>query len=459
MHERTDEQEHRQKQDPSPYRGVDAHYIDPVLPSYQGNPLIEALPPINTEKEAVRLLEYYSSYNEQDRLLPPELRLQLIQNNIRFLQPLSSHIRLEQIFSGMLRSGYVERNPFVKGTFRIKNLLRSQFLEEEPSTSPPSQYIVQGCAIVGMSGTGKKAAISAVLALYDQIINHSFYHDQPFTVRQLTWMKLECPQDGLLRGLCKNFFKEIDRLMGTNTNEVYVRNGSQSIDNMLNDMVNVAAGHCLGVLVINDVQNLHEAKRNDATRMLNFLVRFSNRAGIPVILVGTPKALPALGGELFHARRTSEQGTFLWDRMQEDEEWNIFTDALWRYQYLRQFTPLSNELRHVLYDESQGIADLAIKLYKLAQIEAITCARTDKEEVITKELLHSVAQDRLCLVQPFLNALRVGEKVPEELREYEDIAHINLEEVEQEAKNKLYNTRNEAPTLPSADEEKTNEQK
>ena len=287
--------------------------------------------------------------------------------------------------------------------------------------------------------------MNAILALYNQIINHSFYRGQPFTLRQLTWMKLECLYDVSIGQLCKAFFKEVDRLLETSTYEVYVRDGRRSINDMLDNMATIAAGYYLGVLIIDNVQNLCAAKGNNASSVLNFLGYLSHHLGIPVVLVGTPKALSILGGEFFEARRVSEQGIFSWSRMQEDGEWNIFTEALWKYQYVRQPIPLSEELRHTLYDESQGIADLAIKVYMLAQIEAITHAAPGEKEVLTKNLLHSVAQNHLCLVQPFLNALRAGEKGIEELEKYGGSAPVNLEKVVQEAKVKVQEAQNEAP--------------
>lgn len=54
-------------------------------------------------------------------------------------------------------------------------------------------------------------------------------------------------------------------------------------------------------------------------------------------------------------------------------EWNAFTDALWKYQWLNKADMhLSDEIRECLYDLSQGILDIAVKLFVLAQINAIT---------------------------------------------------------------------------------------
>ena len=140
MYKKTDGRE--QKQDSSHYCGVDAHYIASALPSHQGNPLIEALPPIYTKEEVSLLLQYDPGYNEQDRQLPAELRLQLIFNSAQFLQPLVNHLELERLLSRMLRSGYLGRNPIEKETLHFSNQKRLYAM-------------AQSCAVIGLSGTGK----------------------------------------------------------------------------------------------------------------------------------------------------------------------------------------------------------------------------------------------------------------------------------------------------------------
>lgn len=433
------------------YRGTEARYRDQEIPSYKGNPLIEALPPINTEEETASLLQYDPGYDEQYRQWSPELRLHLILDAVRFIQPLANHIALEQLIGVLLRSGYVDRNPFPRKAHLLKNNASLERVKECLRALHPPQSTGREISVIGLSGVGKSTALRSIFALYDQIINHSRYQDQPFTLRQLVYVKLECPQDGSLGGLCKAFFKEVDRLLETNTYRLYVKSGRRTVDEMLIDMAGVASRHFLGVLVIDEIQNLREAKGDGAAHVLNFLVQLDNELGIPVVLVGTPKAKSILTGEFRRARRASGLGAFPWDRMKEDEEWEIFTSALWKYQYMRKPTPLTDDLRHALYFESQGITDLAVKVYMLAQIEAISRADADEEEEVTKGLVESVAQDRLRYMQPFLNALRSDN--PEELKRLEDIAPLDLEFAVNEAIATLRRRRSSASTSSPSEKE------
>ena len=433
--------------EPFPFRyyGVKAKYRKQLLKCYEGNPLLEALPPILKEEEVDQLLQYDPGYEESERQLAPELRLHLIANAVNFIHPFTNYTELEQRISRMLRSGYVGRNPSQPG-FHLQNRKKINS-RKRGSMAPLSNAAARGLSLIGISGMGKSTLINEVLSLYDQVINHGRYHGKPFTFRQIVWIKLECPQGSLLSGLCKSFFKEVDRLLGTNTYERYVRSGRRKVEDMLLDMEGVATRHCIGALIIDEIQNLREAKGAFAADLLDFLVRLDNELGVPVVLVGTPKALPVLTGEFRRARRAAGQGDFPWDRMQEDdEEWKIFTNALWKYQYVKTPCPLTEELRHCLYHELQGITDLAVKAYMLAQIEGITSGK----EVIGKEELESVAQNGLCFVQPYLNALRANNL--EAIKEYEDIKPVDLETAIQEAKKKLQKQRkSKGTTQPSAD--------
>jgi hypothetical protein len=101
----------------------------------------------------------------------------------------------------------------------------------------------------------------------------------------------------------------------------------------------------------------------------------------------------------------------------------LFVESLWRFQYTRKRRTLDDDpsLSDVLYDESQGITDFAVKLYLFAQERAI---ESGKEEV-TAAIIRSVAKDKLRLPQGVLEALRLGNQ--RALERYEDVYPIVLQ--------------------------------
>ncbi|MDZ8226938.1 ATP-binding protein [Nostoc sp. ChiVER01] len=411
-------------------REVFAQYNPEQISIYRDNPLIEALPPLLTEEQAFISLSLLPRYDAQERLLPNHERLHLIQEVLQFFQPLPVHIDLEQRFARLIRSGYRARNPASREFFhdisqKVEALVTNQV--------PPSRLrsTANGFTIIGMSGVGKTTAVESVLQLYPQVINHSYYRNRDFTLRQIVWLKLDCPFDGSIKGLCLNFFQAVDDLLDTSYYQHYAGKGRRTVDELIPAMARVASLHCLGVLVIDELQNLSEAKSGGHKKMLNFFVGLINTIGLPVVLVGTYKAWSVLSGEFRQMRRGTGQGDLLWHPMPENDTWQFFIESLWRYQYTLYPCPLNPQLAHTLYYETQGITDFAIKVYMLAQIRAIT---TGKEKV-TEAIIRSVAKDCLCLAAPVLSALKRGDKV--ELQKFEDVYLVDIEPYFQEAAEKL----------------------
>ncbi|MBP2002381.1 hypothetical protein J2Z69_003454 [Paenibacillus shirakamiensis] len=393
---------------------IEADYQDPLLEEYRNNPLLEALPPIWDDSTVIQNLASKPLYKVWERELPVHLRMHCVQRVSRdFFQPLSKHLELEQSLSRLIRDGYVGRNPLTPNyAFRTRkdtyDLMVKGLTDAYPLNTPTSS----GFAMVGISGIGKSSTLLRILKMYPQVIVHYEYQGNKLPLYQIVWLKLDCPHDGSIRSLCLNFLLAVDSLVGT---KYYNHNSSKYTDELLPIMAQAAAVHCLGVLVIDEIQNLQEAKDDRAPQMLNFFVQLVNTIGLPVVVVGTYKALPVLNGEFRNARRGSGQGDSLWEHMKKDEEWIWLLRGLWKYQWTDEKIELTDEFVDVMYEESQGITDIAIKLFMLAQWRALD----QKRKTISTELIRSVAKDRLTLVRDALAALRSGKK--REIQKYADL--------------------------------------
>ncbi len=207
----------------------------------------------------------------------------------------------------MLRLGYEARNPLPLDFYRNIDR-RVDALKFERPLASNLQSSAPGLAVVGLSGVGKSLSLGRLLMLYPQIIFHHHYHEQEFSHVQIAWLKLECPFDGSTKGLCLNFFQALDDLLETNNVENFARRGRATTDEMIAGMARVASLHSLGVLVIDEIQHLSEAKSGGSRKMLNFFVELVNKIGMPVILVGTYKAMSLLNSEFRQARRSAGLG-------------------------------------------------------------------------------------------------------------------------------------------------------
>jgi len=403
--------------------GSDAHYLPQVLDEYKGNPFIEALPPILSAERAVDALTVEPGYHESERELDAYYRFHCIQRLFRYFQPLDTHIDIEQRISRSIRQGYVNRNPvnpqYTKRLRQCGDAVQGRSFEAADFRSVKST--AAGFTVIGLSGVGKTTAVERVLSLYPQCITHTKYDGQPLYVKQLVWLKLDCPYDGSIKGLCLNFFSEIDRVLQSDYAKKFYA-ARNTVDMMLPKMAQIASTHGVGLLVIDEIQHLSQAKSGGSEKMLNFFVTLVNTIGIPVVLIGTSKAMPILQSEFRQARRGSGQGDLFWERMPNGTSWDIMLQSMWKYGWTRKPCPLTKELKDTLYDESQGIIDLAVKLYALAQIKAIS----DGTEQVTPTLIREVAAERLRLVKPMLDALRSGNM--KKIMQFEDIRPVSIED-------------------------------
>jgi len=109
-----------------------------------------------------------------------------------------------------------------------------------------------------------------------------------------------------------------------------------------------------------------------------------------------------------------------WDRLKNDDYWELFLEGMWKYQWTKNYVELTKELKDALYFESQGIIDIAVKIFILAQLRAIA---TGKER-ISEKIFEYVARENLTLVKPFLDALKSGDR--KLIETYEDIKPIDM---------------------------------
>lgn len=405
-----------------------AKYIDAEIKDYENNPLINALPSIKSEKEVSNLLFLTPKITDEERRLPSHLRRHVMTAILdKFLYPTAQHIQLEQLISIQIRRSYLNRNIATKDYDNLVNNTNFDDISKSYNQTTNSSFV---SSLIGCSGTGKSTAIEAIIKTYPQAIYHPKYQHT-----QLVWLKIDAPHDGSARSLCVHFFRAVDNALGTSYESTYVKSRS-SADLLLGDIARVSAIHSLGILVLDELQHLQVASSGGYDKLLNFFVTMSNVIKVPLLLVGTPKALGMVDREMRSARRLSQIGYIHWERFKlepkkkgekDETEWQTFLKKMWKLQWLKKPTPLTEELEQVFKLCTQGIVHLATLLFYLTQVRAVVSG----QEAITPNRILQVFNEELKLIHPMINAIHSGRQ--EEINKFDDLDRLTEKFYNQEA--------------------------
>lgn len=393
---------------------VTANYIQAEIADYEGHPLINALPPINSPKETSNLIKRMPVIRPEEVTLPAHIRRHaMLRIMDGFLYPTKAHLQLEQTISCMIRQGYLSRN--IADRSYQDTINRTVEITKSVARNAGNEALIS--SVFGCSGAGKSTAVEAVLAGYDQVIVHpNFQHVQ------IVWLKVETPHNASVKSLCINFFRAFDSVLDNNSEyeRQYVK-PKAGTDLLLGDFARVAALHSIGLLVIDEIQHLDIKTNNSSEVILQFFIKLTNIIKLPILFIGTPKAYKLFSPLMSSARRSAQVGSLNWERFNNSEktekgtEWERFFKCLWSLQWFKKPQPLTSQMQELFWDCSQGIAHVAVSLFYLSQTRAIILGK----EHINEELVVQVFNEELHMIKPMISALRSG--LESEIKPFTDL--------------------------------------
>lgn len=397
----------------------EAIYSKQRIPHFAGNLLIEALPLIKSEEDVLKGLLSLPQFHPDQREWAKHERFQMICQLTNFMLPFERHIQMVYALDSMMRQGYVGRIPRSAKSIEIFKKLHDKSLLKPVEKITPQ---LSG-ALIGISGMGKTTILKRFLSTIPKVIHHP-----NLGLFQIPHLHIEMPYDGAsVKGLAHSIFRKVDNLLPGAEYSAQYTSGSSGAETLMNHAARLLHMHHVGLLVVDEIQNLANSPKNRQS-LMSLLVSASNELGVPILFVGTGKARQILNLNFRQARRSVGLGIPSWENFEKGQyddsgDWDVFSRTLLSYQWVRKEAKVTPFLTDLLYDLSQGIVDVAIKLVAIAQIRAIM----DDSETITGQLLADVARSELRMVSPMVDALR--RRDIQALHEFDDIQPINLEEL------------------------------
>jgi hypothetical protein len=401
-----------------------AKYIEQIIPKNQGNPFIEALPNRVDISTFIDALSSAPPIDSKYNNLCIEDRLEFVQQ-IRpdFWLPLPAHYDKYRNLYTMIKMGYQSRNP-------MHAMYNRQFavgwdeifkagIDESGANLAGNVQTAQSLVEIAINGFGKTQMYERMLTgLFPQVIHHCEYQGRAFSQTQLVWLKVECPYNKSVGTFCKSFYAEIDKLLGTNFYERYAEKPG-TIDKLVIRLIKTVAQVNLGVLVIDEIQKIQKAYSGGEEDMIDFITQLVNTLGVPVILIGSYKALYLFKDSLANTRKCLPNGyaeNISGHMLENSWEWNHFIENLWDLQYTKTYTEITPEIKKTMHFYSMGIPDIAVKLFIHIQSRTIV---NGGDERIRLSFIREVAEKSLNLVQPIFNRIRSGD--PSAYKELDDV--------------------------------------
>lgn len=402
---------------------TDRKEIDP----YAGNSLVSGLGPIRSRKEILAALTELPRRSANVANLPAHIALHELMRLRDLYMPGLAGVQLHETIDLMIRQNYRYLNPTDPVTWSI--------ISGEPgrNTVRSAEF---GGAVVGHSGTGKTQAILRCLGSYPrQTVVHESFPRMVGPHMQVVWQSVNVPASGRSSDLAASLMEDWDRITGMGRFELSLSRERRNGMKMLEEWRQVAAAHFLGLLHLDEVQNLFKlsalkkrSKRSgldDAPELsivedqvLKWILTLMNTWHIPLLVSGTPDGIDALMRRLSNAQRIVSSGFHVFPRFSADDISAFrrgFLDQLGKYQYVAQPIRVDDDLARLVLELTAGVHRLIVALWIGAH--RIALERNSGDLLIDD--FKKASMTLLAPVRPAVAALNSNE--PKLMSRYEDL--------------------------------------
>lgn len=405
---------------PHTVRALIAKYDKPIGPQPENNPLVLALPAIKSDRDWIWQLTTLPDYDKEQLQDPPHVRAYHVVALKDFFVVGERALKLARQIDLMIRSGYAKRNPLGGDHFRE---LQRAYSVAQAAKAGKAQKIVYSVnsaiftsSLIGVSGMGKSTTMEAILASYPQYLIH-----ETLGLHQVVWLKVDCPKDGSVKELALNILRAFDAVLGTSHTPRTTKN--VTVDDLMARVMQLARAHCLGLLVVDELQNVSVRKSGGREELLNWFQELINELKLPVFILGTFKAREVWQLDVRHTRRVGVMGSATWRPLARGPEFDLLIEQLWSYQWLREPGELTEEFRAAVYEETQGIVAFIVDMFLVCQLHALGQGK----ETLNAKMFRDVARKDFEFLQPLLCALRSGQ--PLRMQKFPDLGSYDVDEL------------------------------
>ncbi|MDE7176863.1 MAG: TniB family NTP-binding protein [Lachnospiraceae bacterium] len=346
--------------------------------------IIRILPPMKSGDDLISALEVLPEYDEDIRNGDVSVRLMALSDLYRIYVPSQMSLEIySKMYLALLRS---LQKKGTKLAIQQKNQNHKAIIQQEYSGIMGGS---DSFTIIGASGIGKSSAISRAISLITE--NKVIEVSNPYT-KIIPCICVQCPFDSSVKGLLLEILRKVDEVIEGKYYQNALR-ARTTTDMLIGSVSQVALNH-IGLLVVDEIQNVCNSKNGKS--LVGMLTQLINNSGISICMVGTPESAVFFEQAMQLARRSLG---LRYDVMEYGENFRIFCETVFSYQYMEQKTEITESIMEWLYEHTSGNISLVVSLIHDAQEIAIL----NGKEVLNLESLNEAYQKRLSLLHRFIH--------------------------------------------------------
>lgn len=347
------------------------------------NNILTALPKMKSGNELISELSVLPFYDENIRSQNQAVRLMALSDLYNTYIPSQMSVEIySKLYLSLLRSlqNKASKNAVVQRNLNYKSRQNKVYSGVMGGTD---SWLISGC-----SGIGKSQAISRAIDLITA--NGVIETQKPFT-KIIPCLVVQCPFDSSVKGLLLEILRKVDEMLNSNYYEKSLK-GRVTTDMLIGTISQVAINH-IGLLIVDEIQNVVSNKNGKS--LVGMLTQLINSSGISVGMVGTPECELFFEQALHLARRSLG---LKYGALEYNQYFFDFCTTLFRYQYTKEKTEITDSIIRWLYEHSGGIISVVVSLIHDSQEIAILSGK----ERIGIDILTEAYKKRLSMLHSYI---------------------------------------------------------
>ena len=344
--------------------------------------LLKQLSPMKTGKELLSSMTVLPPYDPNICTQSPTDRLMALSAIYDVYIPSSMSIEIySKLYLALLRSLQKKEGQ----TAQIQRNENHKRIHQRESNS-----ILGGSdsfTIIGISGIGKSTAINRAIDLISEkgILENTY-------TKIIPCLLVQCPHDCSVKGLLLEILRQTDTFLNSDFYPKAIKN-RVTTDMLIGNVAQIAINH-IGILIVDEIQNVVQNK--NGTALISMLTQLINSSGISIAMVGTPECTVFFEQAMQLARRSL--GLY-YSVAEYDQFFYDFCTTIFRYQYVKNQTNISDSIVRWLYDHSGGIISVVISLIHDSQEIAIL----NGTETMNLDNLNTAYKKRLAMIHSYID--------------------------------------------------------